>query len=622
MASQAPAARRPAPFLRTIDAWIGWVTEVPAAILVVVEVCILLADVIARYGFNRPLLWGDELAGSLFLWLSMLGAVIALRRGEHMRMSTLVNRMTPLWRGRVTTAAMLVVLIFAVTLLAPAYSYARNQWDILTPALQVHDSFRAAAMFVGFSLMALIALLRLIEGMSWREIAVTVAIFAALGAAFWLMRPVFNAIGNGSLAVFFVGLVGLCVFLGVPIAFSFGISTLSYLAFATHVPLSVVAGQMDQGMSSLELLAVPLFVLLGLLLEMSGIARVIVDFFAALVGHLRGGLSYVLFGAMFLISGISGSKAADQAAVAPVLFPEMKRRGADPGELVAQLASSAAMSETIPPSLVLIIIGSVTGVSITALFSGGLLPALLAAVALIVVTFFRSRGDAKPDVPPPQLNTILKTFGIALPGLILPFIIRAIVLGGIATATEVSTLGVLYTVLVGVFIYRTFKWERIFPMLLETAALSGAILLIIGAATSMAWALTQAGFASAIASAVTKTPGGVGGFMAISIVVFIVLGSVLEGIPAIVLFGPLLFPAARAIGINDVQYTMVVILSMGIGLFSPPFGVGFYQSCLIGRAEADKAIPRIFPYIAAVFVALVLVATFPAISLSLVAARK
>ncbi len=517
---------------------------------------------------------------------------------------------------------MLVVALFAIALLSPAWSYAKNQWAILTPALQVHDSFRAAAMFVGFVLMTIIAFTRLVERMSLREVTSTVALFAATGALFWWMHPFFVALGNGSLAFFFIGVVGLCVFLGVPIAFSFGISTLAYLTFATHVPLSVVAGQMDQGMSSLELLAVPLFVLLGLLLEMSGIARVIVNFFAALVGHLRGGLSYVLFGAMFLISGISGSKAADQAAVAPVLFPEMKRRGANSGELVAQLASSAAMSETIPPSLVLIIIGSVTGVSITALFSGGLLPALLAALALIVVTFFRSRGEAKPDVPPPDFKTIARTFVIALPGLILPFIIRAIVLNGIATATEVSTLGVVYTVLVGVFIYRSFSWKRVLPMLLETASLSGAILLIIGAATSMAWALTQAGFAQAIASAVTHTPGGAGGFMAISILVFIVLGSVLEGIPAIVLFGPLLFPAARAIGINDVQYTMVVILSMGIGLFSPPFGVGFYQSCLIGRAEADQAIVRIFPYLAAVFAALVLVAIFPAISLSLVHARK
>src|SRR6202035_2287956 len=163
------------------------------------------------------------------------------------------------------------------------------------------------------------------------------------------------------------------------------------LLFTTQVPVLILIGRMDEGMSHLILLSVPLFVFLGLLIEMTGMARVMVAFLANLVGHVRGGLSYVLVGAMYLVSGISGSKAADMAAVAPVLFPEMRRRGSHPGELAALLASSSAMSETIPPSLVLITIGSVTNVSITALFTGGLLPAAVAAIAQVVVSWYRSR---------------------------------------------------------------------------------------------------------------------------------------------------------------------------------------------------------------------------------------
>ncbi len=193
--------------------------------------------------------------------------------------------------------------------------------------------------------------------------------------------------------IFFVALVGVLVALGVPIAFAFGLATLAYLAFTTQIPLTIVISRMDDGMSGLILLAVPLFVFLGLMMEMAGLARALVDFIAALLGHVRGGLAYVLLGAMYLVSGISGSKAADMAAVAPVLFPEMKRRGARPGELVALLAASGAMSETIPPSLVLITIGSVANVSIAGLFTGGLLPALVAALALVVVCHFRSRGE-------------------------------------------------------------------------------------------------------------------------------------------------------------------------------------------------------------------------------------
>jgi tripartite ATP-independent transporter DctM subunit len=379
--------------------------------------------------------------------------------------------------------------------------------------------------------------------------------------------------------------------------------------------LTIVASRIDEGMSTLILLSVPLFVFLGLLIEMAGLARVLVDFMAALIGHVRGGLSFVLLGAMYLVSGISGSKAADMAAVAPVLFPEMRRRGVASGELVALLAASGAMSETIPPSLVLITIGSVTGVSIAGLFTGGLLPALVAAIALVVVCRLRSRGENLLGVRRAPLREVMRTFIVALPALALPFLIRATVVRGIATATEVSTVGVVYTAIVGLCIYRQFAWRRLYPMLIETASLSGAILLIIGTATAMAWALTQSGFSRQLVTMMEQMPGGQIGFLGVTIVAFAVLGSVLEGIPAIVLFGPLLFPAARALGVHEVHYAMVVILAMGIGLFAPPFGVGFYAACAIGRVAPDEAMGRVWPYLGAVLIALVVIALVPWLSI-------
>jgi len=360
---------------------------------------------------------------------------------------------------------------------------------------------------------------------------------------------------------------------------------------------------------------VPMFVFLGLLMEMTGIARVMVAFLAALVGHVRGGLSYVLLGAMYLVSGISGSKAADMAAVAPVLFPEMRRRGSHPGELAALLASSSAMSETIPPSLVLITIGSVTNVSITALFTGGLLPAAVAAIALVVVSWYRSRHldiSGGERAPPSQ---ILRTFVIAVPGLTLPFVIRAAVIDGIATATEVSTVGVVYTAMLGMLVYRQFDWRRIYPILVDTLSLTGAVMLIIGTATAMAWALTQSGFSQWLVASMASVPGGKVGFLAITAVAFVILGSVLEGIPAIVLFGPLLFPVAKAMGVHEVHYAMVIILAMGIGLFAPPFGVGFYGACAIGRVSPDDALGRMWPYLAGLAVALAIVVAVPWLSI-------
>jgi TRAP-type C4-dicarboxylate transport system permease large subunit len=168
---------------------------------------------------------------------------------------------------------------------------------------------------------------------------------------------------------------------------------------------------------------------------------------------------------------------------------------------------------------------------------------------------------------------------------------------------------------VGLLVYRRFPWARLKPMLVETAALSGAILLIIGAATAMAWSLTQSGFSEDLTRIMANLPGGPAGFLAVSIVVFIVLGSVLEGIPAIVLFGPLLFPIAREVGVHEIHYAMVVILSMGVGLFAPPFGVGYYAACAVGRVPPDEGMRPIVGYLLALVVGLIVVAAVPWISI-------
>ena len=603
--------------LGTLDAWTGLAAECLAAFLVVVEIFILLAGVIFRYVIDHPLVWTDELAEILFLWLVSLGAVIALRRGEHMRMTFVVGKLPAGAQSFLQRIAALVVLIFIGVIIVPGIPFMVQQQAITTPTLQIPGSWEIAGELVVFVMLFIAATNQFFTGASLRELAGAVAVGLIIGGGFYFLEGWLQDIGNGALIVFFVGMVAVAIFCGVPIAFSFGIATAGYMYFTSTptnlLPLSTVISQMDQGMSAIELLAVPMFIVLGLLLEMTGVARALINVLNALVGHKRGGLSYSLIGAMYLISGISGSKAADQAAIAPVLLPEMKRRGAHPGELVAQLASSAAMSETIPPSLVLIIVAAVTGISTQALFTGGLIPAGVAALALVALIFVRSRRDVPVGEPTPWKQTG-RLAVVAIPALILPVLIRYAVLDGITTATEVATVGVAYTILVGLFIYRQFDWRRIYPMLVDTASLSGAILLIVGGATAMAWALTQSGFSHALAAFMGALPGGRWSFMAISIVVFAVLGSVLEGIPAMVLFGPLLFPIAKQLGVNDLHYAVVVILAMGIGLFAPPFGLGYYAACIIGRVPPEVGLRRIWPYLGALSVGIVIIALVPWLS--------
>jgi tripartite ATP-independent transporter DctM subunit len=594
---------------------LGHCLAVPVALLVAAEIAVLLAGVIGRYVFHTPLIWTDELASILFLWLAMLGSAVAFEKGEHMRMTAVVGKLPPGTRAFVDVLATVAALIFLLLVLPHALEYAHEEAIISTPALDIPNSWRVAAMAVGFGMMVLLSVLRLAQFADRKTVGKAIVLAAVLLLGMWMLQPVFQKLGNVNLVIFFVVIVAACVFAGVPIAFAFGLATLGYMSLTTSTPLMIVVGRMDEGMSHLILLSVPLFVFLGQLIEMTGMARAMVGFLASLLGHVRGGLHYVLVGAMYLVSGISGSKAADMAAVAPVLFPEMKKRGAKEGDLVALLSATGAQTETIPPSIVLITIGSVTGVSISALFTGGMLPGVVLAIGLIGVVFWRYRGEDLSQVVRANRAEIAKSFIVALPAIALPFIIRAAVVGGVATATEVSTIGIVYAVVAGLLIYRKFDFRRLYPMLVETASLSGAILLIIGAATAMAWGLTQSGFSKTLTDVMRSLPGGAVGFMAVSVVAFIILGSVLEGIPAIVLFGPLVFPIARAMGIHEVHYAMVVILAMGIGLFAPPFGVGYYAACAISKIHPDEGIRPIIGYIAAMVVGLIIVAAVPWISI-------
>ncbi|MEZ0605427.1 TRAP transporter large permease subunit [Paraburkholderia sp. IW21] len=597
-----------------LETFIKWITEVPAAVLLVVEVVLLLTNVTCRYVLHDPLIWGDELASILFIWLSMLGAVIALRRGEHMRLTMFLAKMPQSRRIFAETLGNFIVMTFVLLLVQPATLWAMDEWIITTPALGLPNAIPAAAIPVAAVLMLALAVTRLLERSTLRDCFAAFAVVGGLAVILYFARNALAPMTAMSLILFFaVGTITI-ICLGVPIMVAFGVCTLAYLSTVTAAPLTIVVSTMNQGMSSLILLAVPLFILLGALMEAMGLAEAMIRFLASLIGHKRGGLAYVLIGAMYLVSGISGSKVADMAALAPGLFPEMKKRGANEGDLVAMLSSAAAMSETIPPSLVLITIGSVTGVSIAALFTGGFMPAVVGAIALCAVIGYKSRKEQLEGVKRASRAEIGRTLLFALPALALPFVIRAAVVEGVATATEVATIGVAYTCLVGLLLYRRFEWNRLYPILVETASLSGAILIIIGCATAMGWALTQSGFSAQLAALMMAAPGGKFGFLAISAVTFVVLGSFLEGIPAIVLFGPLLFPIARAMGISDVHYAMVVVFAMGLGLFAPPLGLGFYAACAVSKVDPSTAMRRMWPYLGALALALIVIVAVPWVS--------
>jgi len=590
--------------------WMRPVEAIAAALLVAI-IGLLLAGVISRYVFSLPIVWIDEVASISFLWLAMLGAAMAVDRGEHLRLTLFVGMMPEKAQVFCNTAAMLLVALFLGVMLRPAYEYAIEESYITSAALNIPMSFRAAALPVGVGLMLILALVNALRGSSLKRIVTAVAVIAVATGLLWLVGPSLKQLGNWNIPIFLVGFVALFLVLGVPIAFCFGLSTLAFLSFTTSVPVFVMIGRMDEGMSSIILLSVPIFVLLGCVLDATGMGKAIVEVLASLLGHVRAGMSYVLLGSMFLVSGISGSKVSDMATVAPALFPEMKRRGHKPPEMIALLATGAAMAETVPPSIVLIVLGSAAGVSIAGLFTSGFAIAMVLLLILAILARWKSRHESMAGVKRANLSVIKKAFLVAAPALVLPFIIRTAVGEGIATATEVSTIAVLYAMIIGATLYGGIKLSKLYSMLVETAALSGAILMILGAASAMAWALTQTGFAAQLVASVQELPGGWMTFMGVTIIIFMVLGCVLEGLPAIVLMAPIMFPVARSLGINDIHYSMVVVTAMNIGLMTPPIGIGFYIACKIGNVSPDAAMKAIWPYIGALMIGLLVIAAVP-----------
>ena len=611
-ATAGTAVTTPSPH-RLLARWMAPIEAVSAALMLAIVV-MLFSGVVSRYVFGKPITWIDEAVSFAFIWVAMLGAVLAMHRNEHLRLTMFVDRMSPRLQGLVHAFALVAVSAFLIGLIHPAIEHAEMEWIVTTPSLELPAGLRVAAIAVGLVLMLAVVVVYALRTVSLANlVTAAVGVLAFIGLGLWL-APQLASLGLANIVIFLIGLVGLCLVAGVPIAFCFGCGVMSFLAFTSQVPLVVIVGRIDEGMANLVLVSVPIFVLLGCVLDATGMGKAIVDLLASLIGHVKAGMSYVLLGSLFIVSGISGSKVSDMATVAPALFPEMRRRGNKQPEMVALLATGAAMADTVPPSIVLIVLGSVAGVSIAGLFESGFFVAMVLLLALLLLARWKARHEDTGRVQRPTAKVVGRLALVAAPALVLPFLIRSAVGGGVATATEVSTIAVLYAMLIGQVLYGGLSRRSIYKMLVETAALSGAILLILGTASAMAWAITQSGVVQHLSQFLTTLPGGWVAFMLVTVVVFLVLGCLLEGLPAVLLLAPIMFPIAKKLGIHDIHYSMVIVCAMNVGLMMPPIGVGFYVACRIGDAKPDDVMPAIWPYIVALLVGVVVIALVPGLS--------
>jgi tripartite ATP-independent transporter DctM subunit len=584
-----------------------------AAILLAADLLVVSLSVFYRYVLAAPIEWADDVARGLMVALSFFGAAAALARNENAGVAFFVQRLTPEARRRVEAVAALVVLTTAGSIAWNAIALGRFTTGQTTGSgLPLDLTFYP--MGAGALCMTIFALAQFCRRKP-SDVVFALIFGLAMAAAAYGWSFVDAGAARSALPMV-VGFVA-CLAGSVPIGFALAFTALIYIWIDGALPGLIFAQQMARGIDNFVLLAIPFFILVGYLMEANGMSVRLIALLERLVGRTRGGLNVVMVLAMVIFSGISGSKMADVAAVGSVLIPAARRSRQNPGGAVALLAASAVMAETIPPCINLIILGFVANLSIGGLFMAGLLPAGLMALALIGVVILLG-GDARlHDEARLTTAPLAQLWRGAIVTLGLLVIIFVGFRFGVATATEISAFAALYALVVGGLTFRELGLRAAARSFINAATRSGLVLFIVAAAQSLAFVLTLQQFPHALAQAMIALSQNAGAwpFLLLSILILIVMGSILEGAAALIIFAPLLIPVAGQIGISGLHFGVVLVIAMGIGLFAPPLGLGLYGACLIGGVPIETTVRPMLGYLALLLFCLLVIAFVPGLTL-------
>lgn len=407
--------------------------------------------------------------------------------------------------------------------------------------------------------------------------------------------------------IFFASFAAL-ILLGSPIAFAMAIATLLALSSGSFA-LTIVPQRMFAGMDSFPLLAIPLFIMAGGLMETGGISIRLVRLATALVGHIRGGLGLVTVLSTMLFSGISGASSADTAAIGSILIPAMEKRGFGRERATAIVAASGGMGILVPPCIAMVVLAVVADLSVGTLFLAGFVPGALMGLTLMGVISLQARRLNLPVEPRASCGELAMVSADSLLALLMPVIIMGGILGGIFTATEAAVVAVVYGLVVGGLVYREITPRKLWDTLVTTATISGAIALLVGAASVLAWILANERIPQGIAAwmfSLSKEPWV---FLLLANLLLLFVGALLEGAPAIILLIPLLLPTATKLGINPIHFAIVTIANLGVGFILPPVGLCFLVACGVGKASVAGVGRVMWPYLA-IMIATLLVITY------------
>jgi tripartite ATP-independent transporter DctM subunit len=589
--------------------------DVLLALVLFVELLLLFGNTALRAGFGTSLVWANEVAEYALTSLAFIGGAVAYHRGLHLVVRVGIDRLPERWRATVECARHYVVLAVALVGVGYAVPMWNEAWTNLTVVLQIPKSWTLLPFFIGMGLTVIFALAEL-RRHTLRENIVAGALVAALTLAWFLAQQLTGPWSGAPGILFALVLLLFLVFAGVPIAYVLSVTAYVFIFSSGEDPMAVSLA-MSNGVSSFILLAVPFFILAGNVMTDGGLTKPLADWVTAMVGRMRGGLLQALVGAMYVFSGISGSKIADVAAVGTTMKDMLREQGYDPAESAAVLSAAGIMGETIPPSLVMMVLASITTLSVATFFVAGIVPAAVLGLCLMTIVNRRARKHDWPRCPPIAWRERMRLTGRALPALLVAVILIIGIVGGIATTTEVSSFAVVFSILVSVFVYRGMNPRRFVATLAASGAMAGMVLFMVSAGSAFSWTLALSGLQSAASALLGALGGSAFAFTACAIVLMVIMGSILEGLPSLLIFGPMLLQLARGYAIDPMAFGIVIIIAMGVGTFIPPFGVCYFVTCSVMDTSVERVTPRFLPYLAVLLVGLVAIAAFPAISLAL-----
>lgn len=413
-----------------------------------------------------------------------------------------------------------------------------------------------------------------------------------------------------------LGAFVVCFLLGIPLALVLGIAGFSVI-LAMGVPAQLLAQRMFTGIDSFPLMAVPFFILAGDLMNRGGTTARIIDFADSLVGHIRGGLAHANILGSMIFAGISGSSVADTSAIGSILIPSMVKNGYDLDFSTAVTATSSVIGPIIPPSIIMVIYGVSVNVSVGGLFAAGFIPGILLGVALMIVVWKMSIVRNYPKSEGFSGRRVLKEFRHAVWALFAPVIILGGILGGVFTPTEAAAVAVVYSFLVGKFVFREIAWKDLPGILFQSGITTGAILLIISLANVFAWVIAANQIPAKLAALFLAATSNPYIFLLLVNILLLIVGLFMETGAAIILLAPILAPVAAKLGIHPLHFGFIVVLNLAIGMATPPVGVCLFVACGISGMSLERLSKAVVPFVFSLIVVLMLVTYVAPISLFL-----